>query len=296
MSLFDNIKGAIDSTNSFLSKNGFDTALSLLSGAKSSDWQGLSPHLIAEFYPVMLTISDDGSRNYVLDVTAGRSVFAPLLDGAEIEYSFNWQSPFEQMGTESKAPALTAMLQSGVMASAYEGFMASTYGEKAAEAMGGTSDSIGEAIKSMEGRTGITKLNSTQTFSGMAPVKCTMKLLFRAYSDPKKEVMQPIQQLLEWAVPKKLSPDSSLVLMAKLAGNTSTNVGDYISALLPSEAPQMIAMRYKGRLYSPMVIESITDPITSPTTSGGDYASAEVSLSLASLFAWDKADIKSIYR
>lgn len=271
---------------------GMDFALSLLQGGASSDWQGLSPHLVAKFYPVISKVNGDGSRIYTQDFTQG-VVMAPILDGAEMEYSLDWQSPFEQMGTEAKAPALTAMLQSGVLSQAYSGFMGKFDGEQAQEPKDGAS--VAQALETMVGRTGITKLNSTQTFSGMQPVKCTMKLLFRAYSNAQAEVNAPIQKLLEWAVPKELSQDSSLVIIAKNAAAGSTNAADYVSALLPSFSPTMIAMEYKGRKYCPMVIESIADPITSPTTSSGHYATAEVSMTIASLTAWDRNDIQNIY-
>lgn len=288
MGVFDSVSAFADTVNSKLEATG----LFNLTGAKTSSWDGLSPHLLAEFYPVKAQ-QEGEKRIFVRDEAAGKSVIAPLLDGAEMEYTLDWQSPFEQMGTEAKAPALTAMLQSGVISQAYAGFMSSSLGEQAAEQV--NTEGVGDKLKELEGRTGITKLNSTQTFSGMSPIKCTMKLLFRAYHNAKTEVNDPIQQLIEWAVPKKLSEDSTLVIMAKLAGNGSTNANQYLDALLPSFAPQMIAMRYKGRLYSPMVIESISDPITSPTTSSGHYASAEVSMTLSSVQAWDKADIAKIY-
>lgn len=296
MGLFDRFSSGIDTLNSFLSENGFDDALSLLTGQQSSSWQGLNKQLLATFYPVN-TVIKDGKRYYVRDLTQGAPVIAPILDGAEMEYQFNWQSPFEQMGSETKAPALTAMLQSGILPTAFSGFMNSTMGETATEAIGTENkDSISNALKSMEGRTGITKLNSTQTFSGMPPIKCTMKLYFRAYQNAKKEVNDPIKQLLKWAVPKELSPDSTLVIMANEAANGTSDVGKYISALMPSVAPTMIAMEYKGRIYKPMVIEAISDPITSPTTSDGYYASAEVSLTISSVTAWDRQDIETIYR
>lgn len=297
MGLFDEMKqtasNIYEGANLFLKDYGFDSALSLLTGASTSDWQGLNSNLLATFYPVT-SVAGAEKRTYVRDYTGG-SVVAPILDGAEMEYTFNWQSPFEQMGTEAKAPALTAMLQSGVLSQAYAGFMSKTIGDQASETAKSTNQTVGQALESMVGRTGITKLNSTQVFSGMSPVKCSMKLLFRAYSDPKSEVMNPIQKLLSWAVPQKLSEDSSLVIMAKEAASGNRNVADYISALLPSYSPTMIGMEYKGRTYMPMVIETISDPITSPTTSSGEYASAEVSLTIASLTAWDKGDINQIY-
>jgi hypothetical protein len=72
-----------------------------------SKWEGLSPHLIAEFYEVYRR--DDGSWARVDDKV---SVAAPLTE-SNLEATLNWQSPFEQTGADSKAPMLLSMLQSG---------------------------------------------------------------------------------------------------------------------------------------------------------------------------------------
>ncbi|MGX2973725.1 hypothetical protein ACWIUH_01390 [Ursidibacter arcticus] len=290
MGLFD--KPIFSKANDFLT-SGLEDLF-----AKQSEWQGLNPHLIAKFYALQ-SVKEDGKRRWIQSKTDLGIVKAPILEGAEMEYNFNWQSPFEQMGTEAKAPALTAMIQSGAMADFYSGFQSSLLGQKAQEAAPQVGDLQG-ALDSMEGRTGITKLNSTQTFSGMPPVKCTLKLMFRAFQNAEKEVMKPIFQLLQWAVPQELSPNGTLSQILQVADqdmrNDTLSVGKYIDALMPSKSPTVIAMEYKGRIYQPMVIEAISDPITSPTTSGGKYARAEVSLTLASLTAWDKKDIATIFK
>lgn len=272
-----------------LANSAFDNALSAIMPTQGSDWQGLSNQLIARFYAVK-AVGNGENRRYLQDLSQGLPVHAPILEGAEIEYQFNWQSPFEQMGTEAKAPALSAMLQSGAISDVYSAFMARFSGDNAA-ASGGDKSAVGSTLKELEGRTGITKLNSTQTFAGMPPVKCSLKLLFRAYQNPQLEVMNPITQLIKWAMPIELSQNGAIVNL--LDPNNEKN---FIDALMPSKAPTLIAMEYKGRIYKPMVIEAISDPITSPTTRDGSYAKAEVSLTLASLSAWDRADIAQIYK
>lgn len=291
MGLFDSAKqfanGAADKANNFL-QGTFDKALTSLIPGQGSNWQGLSNHLIARFYPV-ISVGEGKNRRYIQDLTE-LAVFAPILDGAEIEYQLNWQSPFEQMGTEAKAPAITAMLQSGMLSDFYGQFMQSI-GQSQSNASSLDKSKVQSTLKSLEGRTGITKLNSTQTFAGMPPIKCTMKILFRAYSDPQAEVMQPLQSLIKWAMPQELSPDGALMNAMQAASGE----GKWLDVLMPSKAPRLIAMEYKGRIYKPMVIEMISDPITSPTTSDGKYAKAEVSLTISSLTAWDKDDIQRIY-
>jgi hypothetical protein len=49
-------------------------------------------------------------------------------------------------------------------------------------------------------------------------------------------------------------------------------------------------MRYKGLIYSPLVSESISDPISSPVDAGGRYVEKLVPLSLATLTAIDHND------
>jgi len=47
-------------------------------------------------------------------------------------------------------------------------------------------------------------------------------------------------------------------------------------------------MTYKGRTYSPLVIESIGQPLSSPIIKDGKFAELAVPLSLARLTAIDK--------
>lgn len=280
MGIFDKISQSasdmVDSANELMSAHGFDDALAKLKGYKTSSWQGLNPHLIAKIYPLKVVYTED-RKLYVQDESKGAPVLAPILDGAEIEYSFNWQSPFEQSGVENKAPALSAMVQSGVMTQISDWI----FGDS----------KITSELKDQEGRTGITKLNSMQTFNGMPPVKISCKLLFRAMTNARKEVNEPIKQLLKWALPQSLSSDGTVINIAKSAGN-----GKIVDGLMPSLAPLVVAMEYKGRVYKPLVIEAISDPITSPTTRDGYYARAEVGITLCSLTAWDRNDIETIYR
>lgn len=292
MGIFDSVKngasGLIDQANNFLSKGIIDDIT-----AEQSEWLGLNRHLLAKFYRLK-SVGSGKDRQYVRE---GAPVIAPILDGAEFEYSFNWQQPFEQMGTETKAPALTAMLQSGALSDFWNGFQAKFLGAEYQES--NVNQGLIEGLAEMEGRTGITKLNSTQTFAGMPPIKCSMKLLFRAWRDPQREVMNPISQLLQWAVPQNLSPNGSLEMITDAAYNSQQagelQAKEFLHALMPSTSPCLIAMEYKNRIYSPLVIEQISDPITSPTTADGHYARAEISLTVASLTAWDKQDILNIY-
>ncbi len=236
-----------------------------------SKWDGLSPHLIASFWPVERAGS---GSHYWRKIEGHPTIQAPLTE-ANIEMTLGWQSPFENAGADKGVPAISSMLQSG----AIQPWVGDGKGK----------DFVGK----FEGRTGITKLNSTQVFAGMPPVKIQAVALFRAWSDPVAEVMNPVMQLIQWALPQELAPDGpimSLLSAAKEVAKGKPLDEASARALLPSIAPAKIAMKYKGTLYSPMVIESIGYPIGSPVDSNGNHVELVVPLTLCSLAAIDRAD------
>lgn len=247
----------------------------------SSRWDGLSPHLIARFYEVKKTNNGAWMRTPDSD---RKTVLAPLSE-ANIEISLNWQSPFEHAGPESRAPTLLAMLQSGALQPIIDAFIGGggDTGGLASQAQQRSND----FIRQFEGRTGITKLNSTQVFNGMPPAKFQITALFRAWSDPAKEVEEPFDKLMQWALPIKLSPDGSVLARSAQAARGESN---FIDALVPSLAPTLVAMQYKGRTYSPLVIESISDPIGSSVNYKGKYVEKSVQMTLATLTAIDRDD------
>lgn len=239
-----------------------------MSEALSSHWTGLNKKLLATFWQV----NRSGKR--VSDV----EIQAPLI-GGNIEFALAWQSSFENSGAESKAPALMAMLQSGhlqpVLAALNVG------GETGNADVPSTT--AGEFLAEAEGRTGITILNSTQIFTGMSPYKITGSLLFRAWMNPQTEVMQPVNQFIEWSLPIELSKDGTLINALKAVKGESS----FVDALLPSKAPTMVAMKYKDRVYKPLVIEAQTRPLDSPMLSDGNDVETLLPITIASLTAID---------
>jgi hypothetical protein len=250
---------------------------SLDANALTSLWDGLSPHLIATFYEVA-RIGDNGWGR-VQGKTDSVVVMAPLTE-ANMEIALNWQSPFEQAGPESKAPTLLAMLQSGALQPIVDSVMG-----KPKE--GGAQQKSNEFLSQFEGRTGITKLNSTQVFNGMPPVKIQVTALLRAWRDTAGEVEAPFNKLMEWALPIELSQDGSV--LARAAETAKGEMG-YVEALMPSKSPTRIAMKYKGRIYSPLVIESIGMPMSSPVDKSGRYVELAVPMTLCTLTAIDRKD------
>lgn len=237
---------------------------------------GLSPYLVATFYEVERSGLDRQSWQRVQN---SPSVKAPLTE-ANLEMLLNWQSPFENAGADKGMPSLSAMLQSGAL----QPFVSDN---------GNASKTLGK----FEGRTGITKLNSTQVFAGMPPVKIQVTALFRAWRNPAEEVEAPINQLMQWALPQELAIEGPI--MALLEGAKQVLSGKPLDeaaakALLPSLAPTKIAMHYKGRLLSPLVIESIGQPLDSPVTKGGHFASMLVPMTLCTLTALDRSDWRRV--
>jgi hypothetical protein len=253
-------------------------------------WGGLSPHLIARFYPLKKVPGGSGwepstgrreiSQGYTID--DGFEVHAPMTDGTS-EMTLNWTSPFENAGAESIATTLTAMLQSGNAASMLQ---------TVARAMGmdASGTSVATMLEKATGRTGITKLNSTQIFGGMPPLKLSLTLHFRALNDPIAEVRDPIAQLQKWAVPQMLADGT---VSAGIAG---AGVNDFIETVFPSISPQVIGMRYGDRTYEPMVIESISEPITNPRSDKGVLVQQSIQIQLSTLNALDRRDIDKFYR
>ncbi len=187
-------------------------------------WDGLNPNLIATFYEVDHNGAPIGST----------VLRAAIADDAQLDITLNWQSPFEQAGPESKAPTVMAMLQSGAL-------------QPLADKLGAGEMARDGGVEAARGRTGMTKLNSTQVFSGMPPLKIQATLLLRAWRDPEMEVEMPLDQLMQWALPRELAPEGTLLTgaMEYMRGEKT-----FLEAALPSLAPTLIGLIYKGRQYS----------------------------------------------
>lgn len=252
----------------------------LTGNALTSLWDGLNPNLVASFYEVAKTGENEWGR--IPDKTDPVVVLAPLTE-ATMEVLLNWQSPFEQAGPETRAPALMAMLSSG----AIQPIVDAVIGGKKDEQKNSAQQKSDEFLKQFEGRSGITKLNSTQVFNGMPPIKIQMTAIFRAWRDPASEVEAPVNKLMEWALPIELSTDATLLARA---AESARGEKDFIDALMPSKSPTRVAMKYKGRTFSPMVIESIGMPLSSPIDSSGNFVELLIPITLCSLTAIDRKD------
>lgn len=243
----------------------------------------LNEHLIASIYPV-------DRKGLALSALSGETLRVPITE-ATMEVSLGWQSPFEAMGPEATSPTLLAMVQSGTLADL-------------GGAIGGWWDKIGlpggewleDFLSQGIGRTGLTKMNSTQVFTGMPPLKINATFLFRAWGDAKREVEAPFDTLMGWALPQCLQKDSILTGLLSGTPPCAADIGSAfgLANLLPSLTPQMVGLTYKGRTYKPLVIESVGFPMDSPITSDAYYTELLVPVTLATWQAYDKADWSSL--
>lgn len=267
MSLFNAASASFRAIGSYGVNALVSRATKAITGGTGSVWDNLNPNLIANIYEV------DHTGAVMSGTTVVQAVFS---DDVNLDINLNWQSPFEGAGAESKAPALMSMLQSGAF-------------QPLIDSMGGkTKEALQDTVNEARGRTGITKLNSTQVFSGMPPIKLQGNLLLRAWENPITEVENPLDTLMRWSLPYFLAPEGTL--LSNAIGYAQGNGKTLIETIMPSEAPPLVAVTYKGRTYAPMVIESIGVPLGSPVDANGNFVSLLIPVTFASLTALDGQD------
>lgn len=241
-----------------------------------SNWDGLNKSLLAVFYPLKMA---EGGDNWSF-VPDGDIVVAAPITECSLDQAQNWTSPFENSAPDAAFSTFSAMLQLGALKPVFNALLKNF--PILAEPITG----VMSAADSMAGRSSATKLNSAQIYSGSPPLTISATLHFRALSDPITEVARPVSQMLQWSVPRKLAPYGAVTSVA--AGTTG---GDALRTVYASETPPLMAMMYRGKLYSPMVIESIAKPLDSPCDALGRDLNTQLQIKLGSLTAVDKADM-----
>lgn len=261
------------------------TALSGLNNDLGSDWGNLSSVYMARIF-----VCD---AKGIADTAEFAGVYGPLIEGGGVSITQNWQSPFENSGPETKAPTLTGMLQTGGLVPVLNALQAiSPFKDGAvADALSSGSDKLKSIMQDLQGRTGVTKLNSRQVFAGMPPVKFTFGIRFRAITSAEKEVEAPLARLLEWVFPQELAEDGILSEVLQ----TTKDVDSFIKALFPSKAPKLLGLTHGGRTYPASVIESIDFPLDAPRDAQGNYIDLTVQVSMSTLTALDRPDIRKFF-
>lgn len=256
-------------------------------------WGALSRSKIAE-----ITLCDKDGKPIM--ATDGSIVDSPIVEAllteGELSIESQYQTPFDTSNPENKMPTLLGMLQSGEFVAAV-GRVASKEDNAVGQLLSGLSDltnpiagvlgfdNIKDAVTSLEGRTNLTKVNSTQIFVSTAPVRLPLTLFFMALKDAKKEVEDQIMQLQQWALPIELSDSTALTNLA---------AGNFANVLFPSKVPPFISLTYSGKTYLPFVIESVSSPIVGPTD-GTNRLTLAVTMTIASRQAWDASNIRRLY-
>jgi len=259
--------------------------LSGLNNDLGSDWGSLAQVFMARIF-----VCD---AQGIADTTEFAGVYGPLIEGGGISITQNWQSPFENSGPETKAPTLTGMLQTGGLVPVLNALQAiSPFKDGAvADSINSSSDKLKSVMHDLQGRTGVTRLNSRQVFAGMPPVKFTFGIRFRAITNAQKEVEAPLARLLEWVFPQELANDGILSEVLQ----TTKDVDSFIKALFPSKAPKLLGLTHGGRTYPPSVIENIDFPMDAPRDAQGNYIDLTVQVSMSTLTALDRPDIRKFF-
>jgi hypothetical protein len=260
-----------------------------------TSWGNLNPLLLARVQPC------DPRTGKILE--GYFPVICPINEFT-MSGSFNWQSPFESAGAESKAPALMALIQSG-QTSVYLNALRGALGDLNAQfgGGGGATESVisgantlavgaQQTANELVGRTGITKLNSRQVFAGSAPLEMSGNFHFRAIQDAVQEVLIPYWSLWDWAMPQELAADGALAaIFDEVKGG-----GSFMKGLFPSQSPQTVAFTYGGETIAPLVIETMSAPLDSPKDTDGNTLHKVVNITLSSLTSLDKNDVTAFFQ
>lgn len=264
--------------------------------ADHTRWGDINKNLLAQIY----TVDRHGTR------TGDITVECAITEG-NFDLANQYSSPFSDKNIDQKYPTLMGAIQSGVgleslgtiaqltadvtntaikkvagsdnkllaslgqsinslenqLSQAFEGSLIDTIIEK-----------TGQKIVSLEGKSNLTKVNSTMVYVSTEPIRLQLTLFFRAWENAKLEVEKPLKQLQQWALPVKLG--ESLLT----------------DGLFPSTAPPFIAITHAGNTYLPLLIESMSTPLVTERDSHMNRLAATVTLSLVSRTAWDANNIR----
>lgn len=245
--------------------------------ALASKWDGLSPHLLA-------TIERCDKAGAV--VAKYPAVVAPLKD-----MSFSIEAGWDPAFANANRSALGALAELGAGVVGLSGLVGSTsgggvLGQMAGEVSDWAQKSVGGIAGALEGKTGMTKLNTTLIYTGGGDYQLEATAIFRAFSDPLREVEQPASALMSWVLPAHLEAGSRLVGAAGAAMSGES----VLNAWFPSSSPPYVRLTYRGKTYGPMVVRSASNQPGGPCDSRGRLVYDEVRFSLRSWMAADADD------
>lgn len=258
--------------------------------------KGLNKNLVVKIRPVIEGNIEGGQGQQTYNVDTSQPTVESIFEDADFAIESQYSTPFESSNPDGRLPNLMGMIQSGQINAAYYSLFALSndptgVGATVAEGVSiaanvtGVGDMLSEAegkLQGLLGRSNFTKLNSRQIFTSSNSVRITGSLFFQAWADAQSEVEDALQQLQVWSSAVELSKQSLLVGGIK---------DGFSEAMFPSIIPPLVQPQYGGKTYSPMVVESVSAPITAPMTKDGNRIAVRVQVVFLSLTAWDAQNI-----
>jgi hypothetical protein len=262
--------------------------------AEYAQWGKINPKLLANIY----TVDKHGNRlgNYTVTCAITEGTF---------EVGSEYSSPFEA-NPDQRMPTLMGMIQSGEFVSAVGSVAAnaaSSDGSLLSSAVAAAASGIisvanaagiqdlGSALQQLEGKTNLTKVNSTQIFVSTKPVEISVTLYFRAWRNAKTEVEEPISWLEQWGLPVSLSTTGT-------AQNVSKSISEgkgALAGLFPSNVPPFVALNYAGKTFLPFTLRNVSKPLVVERDKDMNALACVVTAQLSSRAAWDATDIQKLY-
>lgn len=256
-----------------------------------AQWGKINPDLLAQIY--VIDKNGKSEKN-------GYRVVCAITEGT-FEVGSEYSSPFDA-NPDQRLPTLMGMIQSGefvsavgtVAANAASSEGGSLAGSIVAGAVSGIVSvakaagigDVGQAIQQLEGKTNLTKVNSTQIFVNTKPIDINVTLYFRAWRDAKKEVEEPVSYLEQWALPISLSTTGTAVNISEKG---------ILGGLFPSEAPPFVALQYAKKTFLPFTLRNVSRPLVVERDSQMNALAYVITAQLSSRTAWDASDIRKLY-
>lgn len=246
-------------------------------------WGYVSKHKFAEFNLCTMGRNPDNNEPFFAYDTSQPTIRAFLTDG-DINFESQWQTPFENSNPELKMPMLMAGLQTGQTVASAGALGGAVLGEFSNKLVS-TLQPIADFAKSVEGKTNLNKVNTTQVFLSTASVHLNLSIFFIALKDARAEVENKLMHLQSWSLPAHLSQ-----------GTVLTDLADQgIDGLFSGLIPPYITVTTHGKTYIPFILQSVSAPIVAPIDKDGNRLSLTVNLSLISRTAWDAQDVRNLY-
>lgn len=247
-------------------------------------WGYVSKHKFAEFN--LCTMERDAeTKEPVFSYDLSQPTIRAFLTDGDISFESQWQTPFENSNPELKMPMLMAGLQTGQTVASVGAVGGAVLGEISSTLVSALQP-VAEFAKSVEGKTNLNKVNTTQVFLSTASVHLNLSVFFIALKDARAEVENKLMHLQSWSLPTQLSQ-----------GTVLTDLADQgIDGLFSGLIPPYITVTTHGKTYMPFILQSVSAPIVAPIDKEGNRLSLTVNLSLISRAAWDAKDVRNLYK